>query len=164
MKLLIFLILICCSIPMTYAQNNVYLKNNVNGHQKKLKPKTILTFKTSDSTSVTGRILSVSDSLFEISTIKEKKNSDTVHIQIKSVREVTNKLMNKPAIGAGIFGYIGMIGLITSPLLLITDTKEDALGLLEVSGVFIGISGVLYSPHLIKKKYDTSNEWSFVTN
>ncbi|MBN3519683.1 hypothetical protein JYB62_06675 [Algoriphagus lutimaris] len=163
MKLLIILILICCSIHMTHAQNNVYLKNNVNGHQKKLKPRTILTFKTSDSTSFTGRILSASDSSFELLTLKERKNSDTVQIQIKSVKEVTNKFMNKPATGAGIIGFIGFIGLITSPLLLITDTKEDAQGLLEVSGVFLGISGVLYSPHLIKRKYDTSNKWSIVT-
>lgn len=163
MRVIIICILILISICVAHAQHNVYLKNNVDGQLKKLKRKTILTFKTSDSTSVTGRILSASDSSFEISTIKEKKKSDTVHIQIKSVKEVTNKLMNKPPTWAGITGYIGLIGLITSPLLLITDTKEDARGLFEVSVVFIGISGVMYSPHLIKRKFDTSSEWSFVT-
>ena len=147
---------------MTVAQQNVYLVNNDNGHLKKLKRKTILTFKTSDSTLVTGRIISVTDSSFEVSTYRRHIKSDTVNIQIKSVRQVTNKLINKTAVGTAIIGYIGLIGLITSPFLLITDSSEDAQGLAEASVVFLGISAIMYSPHLIKRKFNTKNKWTLV--
>lgn len=148
---------------MTVAQQNVYLKNNDNGHLKKLKRKTILTFKTSDSTFVTGRIISVTDSTFEVSTYSRHLQPDTVKIQIKSVSQVTNKLMNKTAVGSGIIGYIGLIGLATSPFLLITDSSEDALGLFEASVVLLGISAIMYSPRLIKRKFNTENKWTLVT-
>jgi hypothetical protein len=148
---------------MTFAQQNVYLENNDNGHLKKLKKKTILTFKTSDSTIVTGQIISVTDSSFEVSTYRQHIKSDTVHIQMKSVSQVTNKLMNKTAVGSAIIGYIGLMGLITSPFLLITDSPEDAQGVFEASVVFLGISAIMYSPHLIKRKFNTKNEWTLVT-
>ncbi len=162
MRALLICMLIFIPICMAHAQQNAYLKNNENGRLIKLKKKTILTFKTSDSTSITGRILSVSDSSLEVSTFKKKKKSETVHIPINSVQEVTNKLMNKPAALAGITGYIGLIGLVTSPFLLITDSKEDAQGLFEVSAVFLGIGAVMYSPHLIQRKFNTENEWTVV--
>ena len=163
MKLISIFILMLIPIFLTLAQKSVYLRNNENAHLKKIKSKSILTFKISDSTFVTGRIISSTDSLFEISTYSRHEESEIVTIQIKSVSQVTNKLMNRDAVGASIFGYIGIIGLITSPILLLTDTPEDAKSLLEVSAVFIGIAAVLYSPHLIKRNFDTWNEWTLVT-
>jgi len=145
---------------MTIGQQNLYLRNNDSGQLKELKKKTILTFKTSDSTEVTGRIISITDSLFEVETYIRHATSDTVEIRISTVEQVTNKLMNKKAIGSAIFGYIGLMGLITSPFLLITDSPEDAKGLLEVSVVFLGISAITYSPHLIKRKFNTKEDWA----
>lgn len=150
---------------MTVAQQNVYLKNNKSGHLKKLNRKTILTFKTSDSTWVTGRIIAVNDNSFSISTYEKHIKPDTVNVQIKSVSQVTNKLMNKTGLASVsyFFGCIGVIGLVTSPFLLLTDPPEVALGLLEASAVFIGVAGVLYSPYLIKRKFNTNNKWTLIT-
>ncbi len=150
---------------MTVAQQNVYLKNNEKGQLKKLNRKTILTFKISDSTWVTGRIIAVTDSSFRVSTYEKHIKSDTVNIQIKSVSQVINKLMNKNGLASTsyFFGTLGLIGLVTSPFLLITETPEDVLGVVEASAVFIGVAGVLYSPYLIKRKSNTNNKWTLIT-
>lgn len=163
MRYLLIYLLIFIPFSIANAQQNAYLKNNEDGRLIKLKRKTILTFKTSDSTLVTGRILIIKDQLLEISTSRKKKESEIIPVQINSVQEITNKLMNKPPALAGITGYIGLIGLITSPLLLITDSKEDAQGLFEASLVFLGVSVVAYSPHLIQRKFDTEKKWTLFT-
>jgi len=150
---------------MSLAQQHVYLKNNETGQLKKLKRKSILTFKTSDSTSVTGRIISVTDSSFSVSTYEKKRvKSDTINVQIKSVSQVTNKLINKNnAPVGGVLAYIGLMGLSVSPVLLLTETPEDALGVLEGSAVFIGAGAIMASPRLIKRRFDTKNKWTLVT-
>lgn len=165
MKFIITYILIMVPICMTVAQKHVYLKNNETGQLKKLNRKSILTFKTSDSTSVTGRIISVTDSSFSIATYEKKHvNSETVNVQIKSVSQVTNKLINKKtAPVVGVLGYIGLMGLSVSPVLLLTETPEDALGAIEGSAVFLGAGAIMASPRLIKRKFDTKNKWTLVT-
>jgi hypothetical protein len=82
--------MIIITVNITVAQQNVYLKNNETGHLKKLKKKMILTFETSDSTSVTGRIIAVTDSSFSVSTF-EKKEPDTIILQLKSITQIENK-------------------------------------------------------------------------
>ncbi len=149
---------------MTNAQQNIYLKNNETGHLKKLKRKSILTFKTSDSTWVTGRIISVTDSSFRVATYEKYVKSDTVNVQIKSVSQLTKKLMNKKTVPVGgIIAYIGLIGLSASPVLLITETPEDALDLIEASAVLFGVGIIMSSPRLIKRKFNTMNKWTLVT-
>ena len=165
MRLIITYILIIIPIYITVAQQNVYLKNNETGRQKKINRKTILMYKTSDSTWVSGRKIGVTDSSFSISTYEKNTEPDTVSIQIKSVSQVTKKLMNKTGLATTsyFFGTIGVIGLVTTPFLLISDPPEVAMGLLEASAVFIGVAGVLYSPYLIKRKFNTYNEWRLET-
>ncbi len=148
---------------MTVAQQHVYLKNNETEHLKKLNRKTILTFKTSDSTWVTGRIISATDSSFRVSTYEKHIKADTVNVQIKSVSQVTNKLMNKTGSVGALIGYVGFMGLVSSPVFLITDTPKDALDVLEASAVLIGVGAIMYSPHLIKRKFNTNNKWTLIT-
>lgn len=163
MRFLIHFILILLSINPSVAQQNIYLlRNNDNGHLKKLKSKTVLTFKTSDSIEVTGRITSVSDSSFRILINKKHTNPDTITVLTSSVSQVVNKLINKPASVASIIGYIGIIGIVTSPFVLITDPAEDALALLEASTVLVAAGVVLHSPHLIKRKFDINEKWTLV--
>lgn len=165
MRLIITCILIVFPIFITTAQQNVFLKNNETGQLKKLNRKTILTFQTSETTFVTGRIIAVTDSTFSVSTYEKNKKSDTINIQIKSVSQVINKLMNKKGLASTsyFFGTLGLIGLVTSPFLLITDTPEDALGLLEASAVLIGIGAVIYSPYWMNRKFNTNNKWTIIT-
>lgn len=163
MKLIITYVMIIIPICMTVAQQNVYLKNNETGHLKKLNRRTILNFKISDSIWVTGRIIAVSDSSFRVATYEKHLKSDTVNVQIKSVSQVTNKLTNKTGSVGALIGYVGFMGLISSPFLLITDTPKDALDVLEASAVLIGVGAIMYSPHLIKRKFNTNDKWTLVT-
>ena len=164
MKQIIIYILILIPIITSFAQQNLYVKNNETGRMKKLNKKSILTFEISDSTVVTGRIVTVTDSSFVVSTYEKSLKSGEFNLQIKSVIQVTNKLINKKGLASTSYfiGCIGIIGLVTSPFLLISDTPEDALGLLEVSAVLVGVGGVLYSPYLIKRKFNTNNDWTLV--
>lgn len=165
MRLIITYILIIVPLCMAVAQQDVYLKNNKTGHLKKLNRKSILTFKTSDSTSVTGKIISVTDSSFSVATHERKRvKSETITIQIKSVSQVTNKLINKKTVPVGgVLAYIGLMGLSVSPFLLLTESSEDALGTLEASAVLFSVGTIMASSSLIKRKFNTKNKWTLVT-
>jgi hypothetical protein len=166
MRSIITWVLVLVPFYVTLAQQNIYLKKSSNGHLKKLRSKTILTFKLSDSTLVKGRIIAVTDSSFRVSTYRQQTKTDTVDIVIKSVRQVTNELINKSGL-AETAGWVMIgagLGVIMIPVAWIDDGPDAALDGVEFVGVLLGTSAVLLSPYLIQRKYDLTKKWTMVVN
>jgi hypothetical protein len=163
MKTIVISILILNSVCCAMGQQ-VYLKKHSNGHLKKLRPKTILSFATSDSTSVRGRIVSATDSSFMIATYAAFTRSELVEIPLSSVREIRNDLMNDPRLlqfaGWSIIG--GAMGVLMIPVAWIADGAGAALDGVKFVGVIAGAGLVLVSPYLIKRKFNTRSKWTLV--
>jgi hypothetical protein len=163
MKTIVTLTFILTSVCCAMGQQ-VFLKKNSTGHMKRLKPKTVLSFRTSDSTTVTGRIVSVADSSFHVATYERYSKSEIIEVPLSSVTHVRNDLMNSSALSetAGWFLAGSILVVLVIPIAWIDEGAGAALEGARFAGTIVGASLVLLTPYVFKRRFDTSKKWSLV--
>ncbi len=136
------------------SQSALYLQHREKPDlQKKVSLKKEYKFKTSDTTLYRHRIASFSsDSLMLFS----EHTSAFIKININDIYY----LEKEKKYGAfEILGTIGMIALSITPVIWATEGNEEALGMLQVSGVFLACSAPFLAIKEIGRKKDTKNKW-----
>jgi hypothetical protein len=159
------IVLILIVIPFCSAiGQQVYLKKNSNGHLKKIRPRTVLTFRTSDSTYVIGRIVSVADSTISVSTYERHAKSAIIEIPLSSVSHIRNDLMNSSGLSetAGWMLAGSIVGVLIIPIAWIEEGAGEALEGVKFIGTIVGASLVLLTPYFFKRRFDTRTKWSLI--
>jgi hypothetical protein len=150
---LVFMLLLFSLIP-SFSQSELYLQHKLKpNRQRKISFKKEYEIQTSDTIFYHHQISYFSDDTLLISSKCCPQSLKLPFSDITSI-EKSKKY--------GVFEVIGTIGIIAlsvTPVIWATEGNEAALGMLEVSGVFLAASAPFLAIKEIGRKKDTKTKW-----
>lgn len=150
---LVFILLLSGLIPC-FSQSYIYLQHNLKpNRQKKISFKKEYKIQTSDSVFYRQQISYYSDDTLLISS---RCCPQTLKLPFSDITSIEKSKKY------GVFEVIGTIGIIAlsvTPVIWATEGNEAALGMLEVSGVFLAASAPFLAIKEIGRKKDTKTKW-----
>jgi hypothetical protein len=139
------------------GQSNVYLQHRYKPNvQRKISPKRVYNINTSDSTFYSYHILALSDSTLKVNSESRQDLRDIPVGDIEQLEKVKNY---------GVFevvGTLGIIGLTITPIIWATEGNDEALGMLEASGVLLASSVPIILLKDIGRKKDMRKKWKLI--
>ena len=146
-------ILVSCFTP-SFGQSKIYLQHRYKpNRQKQISPKKEYIIQTTETTFYNYHIISFSDSTLNI---RSGSKEDSREIPMNEIEQ----LEKAKSFGAfEVIATLGIIGLTITPIIWATEGNEEALGMLEVSGVLLAASVPVVLMKDIGRKKDMRNKW-----
>ena len=155
-KLSLVVIFISLCTPSS-GQSKIYLQHRYKPNvQRKISPKRVYNINTSDSTFYSYHILALSDSTLKVNS---DSRQDLRDIPVSDIEQLEKGKRY------GVFelmGILGVIGLSITPVIWAVEGNEEALGMLEASGVLLASSVPIILLKDIGRKKDMRKKWKLI--
>jgi hypothetical protein len=153
---LVFTVIFIFFFTPGFGQSRILLQHmNKPNVQRKISPKRVYNINTSDSTYHRYRILALSDSTLKIDSELREDPRDIPVTDIEQLEKVKKYGFFE------VMGTLGVIGLTITPVVWAFEGNEEALGMLEASGVLLAGSVPIILLKDIGRKKDMRKKWKF---
>ena len=156
-KSLVFTVIFISIFAPGFGQSKIYLQHRDKPHvHRKISPKRVYRINTSDTILYRYHILALSDSTLKVDS-ESRQDPRDIPVNDIELLEKTKK--------SGVFevvGILGVIGLTITPIIWATEGSQEALGMLEASGVLLASSVPIILLKDIGRKKDMRKKWKLI--